>query len=129
MSKKQKHEFGEERSPVRVIIYILTVVILVAGLGYLVYYSRQRREEHQAKVAEIAAKETEFVIKQRVEEPETETEGETQPAASRVTEKKPEGVTEEESETESDAIEKDTSVVVLNGLLPSVYPWFPLPIW
>ncbi|MDO5541569.1 MAG: LytR C-terminal domain-containing protein [Eubacteriales bacterium] len=103
MAKRQF--YGQERNPLKMVIYILIVLVMTGCIGYLVCSSRQRRLEYTERVREAAAGETEYVAEKRQSETETETESETQTDTDS---------TEEKSGTEEDMV-KRSSILVLNG--------------
>lgn len=109
MAKRQF--YGQERNPLKMVLYILAVLVMAGCIGYLVYSSGQRSREYAERVQKAAAGETEY----DVEEPQSETEAET--AGGTETDSETESSTDliaEKLETEGDAV-KTLSVLVLNG--------------
>ena len=72
---KKRESYGPQRSPFKIFLYIVVVVLLLGGIAYLVKDTRARRAVFQEQIQELGARETEFVqTKQSVrEESETET--------------------------------------------------------
>lgn len=130
-----------ENSGMHAFLYVLVVLVLLCGMGYLFYYSRSQAKERQEYIRELESKEMatkDFVEVTIFEEPESETESEADSSMSEVqteiqTESEIESETEPESETstqpetsaevsmqaesgaESQAIAEGDRVIVLNG--------------
>lgn len=126
-----------ENSGMHAFLYVLVVLVLLCGMGYLFYYSRSQAKERQEYIRELESKEMatkDFVEVTIFEEPESETESEAQSSTPKVqTETQTESETEPESETstqtetsaevsmqaesgaESQAIAEGDRVIVLNG--------------
>lgn len=126
-----------ENSGMHAFLYVLVVLVLLCGMGYLFYYSRSQAKERQEYIRELESKEMatkDFVEVTIFEEPESETESEAQSSTPEVqTETQTESETEPESETstqtetsaevsmqaesgsESQAIAEGDRVIVLNG--------------
>lgn len=130
-----------ENSGMHAFLYVLVVLVLLCGMGYLFYYSRSQAKERQEYIRELESKEMatkDFVEVTIFEEPESETESEAQSNTPEVqteiqTESEIESETEPESETstqtetsaevsmqaesesESQAIAEGDRVIVLNG--------------
>jgi flagellar basal body-associated protein FliL len=128
-----------ENSGMHAFLYVLVVLVLLCGMGYLFYYSRSQAKERQEYIKELESKEMatkDFVEVTIFEEPESETESEADSSMSEVqteTQTEPEPETEPESETstqtetsaevsmqaesesESQAIAEGDRVIVLNG--------------
>ena len=126
-----------ENSGMHAFLYVLVVLVLLCGMGYLFYYSRSQAKERQEYIRELESKEMatkDFVEVTIFEEPESETESEAQSSVPEVqTETQTESETESESETstqtetsaevsmqaesesESQAIAEGDRVIVLNG--------------
>lgn len=128
-----------ENSGMHAFLYVLVVLVLLCGMGYLFYYSRSQAKERQEYIKELESKEMatkDFVEVTIFEEPESETESEADSSMSEVqteTQTEPEPETESESETstqpetsaevsmqaesesESQAIAEGDRVIVLNG--------------
>ena len=126
-----------ENSGMHAFLYVLVVLVLLCGMGYLFYYSRSQAKERQEYIKELESKEMatkDFVEATIFEEPESETESEAQSNTPEVqTETQTEPETESESETstqtetsaevsmqaesesESKAIAEGDRVIVLNG--------------
>lgn len=128
-----------ENSGMHAFLYVLVVLVLLCGMGYLFYYSRSQAKERQEYIRELESKEMatkDFVEVTIFEEPESETEREADSSMSEVqteTQTEPEPETESESETstqpetsaevsmqaesesESQAIAEGDRVIVLNG--------------
>lgn len=91
----------QDNSGVHAFLYVLVVLVLLCGMGYLFYYSRSQANERQEYIRELESKEaaTKDVVQVTVpEEPESETISE---AESSTPEAQTETQTEVESETES----------------------------
>ena len=126
-----------ENSGMHAFLYVLVVLVLLCGMGYLFYYSRSQAKERQEYIRELESKEMatkDFVEVTIFEEPESETESEADSSMSEVqTETQTESEAEPESETstqtetsaevsmqaesgaESQAIAEGDRVIVLNG--------------
>lgn len=125
-----------ENSGMHTFLYVLVVLVLLCGMGYLFYYSRSQAKERQEYIRELESKEMatkDFVEVTIFEEPESETESEVQSSAPEVqtstqTESESETSTQTEtsaevsmpaeSESESqtkEAIAEGDRVIVLNG--------------
>ena len=88
-----------ENSGMHAFLYVLIVLVLLCGMGYLFYYSRSQAKERQEYIKELESKEMatkDFVEVTIFEEPESETESEAQSSAPEV-----QTETQSESETES----------------------------
>ena len=89
----------QENSGMHAFLYVLVVLVLLCGMGYLFYYSRSQAKERQEYIRELESKEMatkDFVEVTIFEEPESETESEAQ---SNTPEVQTETQTESESET------------------------------
>lgn len=126
-----------ENSGMHAFLYVLVVLVLLCGMGYLFYYSRSQAKERQEYIKELESKEMatkDFVEVTIFEEPESETESEADSSMSEVqtetqteSEAEPESETstqtetsaevsmQAESESESKAIAEGDRVIVLNG--------------
>lgn len=129
-----------ENSGMHAFLYVLVVLVLLCGMGYLFYYSRSQAKERQEYIRELESKEMatkDFVEVTIFEEPESETESEVQSSAPEVqTSTQTESETELESETSTrtetsaevsmpaesesesqtkEAIAEGDRVIVLNG--------------
>ena len=125
-----------ENSGMHAFLYVLVVLVLLCGMGYLFYYSRSQAKERQEYIRELESKEMatkDFVEVTIFEEPESETESEVQSSAPEVqtstqiesesetstqTETSAEVSMPAESESESqtkEAIAEGDRVIVLNG--------------
>ncbi len=129
-----------ENSGMHAFLYVLVVLVLLCGMGYLFYYSRSQAKERQEYIKELESKEMatkDFVEVTIFEEPESETESEADSSMSDVqTEIQTESETESESETSTqtetsaevsmqaesesesqtkEAIAEGDRVIVLNG--------------
>lgn len=126
-----------ENSGMHAFLYVLVVLVLLCGMGYLFYYSRSQAKERQEYIKELESKEMatkDFVEVTIFEEPESETESEAYSSMSEVqtetqteSEAEPESETstqtetsaevsmQAESESESQAIAEGDRVIVLNG--------------
>ena len=90
-----------ENSGMHAFLYVLVVLVLLCGMGYLFYYSRSQAKERQEYIRELESKEaaTKDLVQVTVPaEPESETISE---AESSTPEAQTETQTEVESETES----------------------------
>lgn len=90
----------QENSGMHAFLYVLVVLVLLCGMGYLFYYSRSQAKERQEYIRELESKEMatrDFVEVTIFEEPESETESE----AESIT---PDVQTESETETESETL-------------------------
>ena len=116
---KKRESYGPQRSPFKIFLYIVVVVLLLGGIAYLVKDTRARRAVFQEQIQELGARETEFVQTKQSVTAETETEAEeNKPAekttavtaqtekdetsADAVTEAETDGTSETETETETE---------------------------
>ena len=134
-----------ENSGMHTFLYVLVVLVLLCGMGYLFYYSRSQAKERQEYIKELESKEmaTKDVVEVTIfEEPESETESEAESSMSEVqtetqteiesepeTESHLESESETKSETESQSIASESAkstegdlfsaenprIIVLNG--------------
>ena len=95
MAGRRRRDQGN--SGVHAFLYVLVVLVLLGGMGYLFYYSRSQASERQEYIRELESKEaaTKGQVQTWSEEPESESEVETETA------KETEAETESESEIES----------------------------
>ena len=124
----------QENSGMHAFLYVLVVLVLLCGMGYLFYYSRSQAKERQEYIRELESKEMatkDFVEVTIFEEPESETESEAESITPDVqtesvsesetltqTEPSAEVSMQAESESESqtkEAIAEGDRVIVLNG--------------
>ena len=94
----------QDNSGVHAFLYVLVVLVLLCGMGYLFYYSRSQANERQEYIRELESKEaaTRDVVQVTVpEEPESETQTESETETQTQTET--ELVTESESQTQSES--------------------------
>lgn len=95
---------GQDNSGVHAFVYVLVVLVLLCGMGYLFYYSRSQANERQEYIRELESKEaaTKDVVQVTVPaEPESETISEAESSMPEVqTETQTETQTEIESESE-----------------------------
>ena len=96
-----------ENSGMHAFLYVLVVLVLLCGMGYLFYYSRSQAKERQEYIRELESKEMatkDFVEATIFEEPESETESESQSSTQEVqTETQTESEIESESETKPES--------------------------
>lgn len=135
----------QDNSGVHAFLYVLVVLVLLCGMGYLFYYSRSQANERQEYIRELESKEaaTKDVVQVTVPaEPESETISEAESSTSEAqtetqtetlseseTESLPESESETTSETESQSIVTESAksteadlfsadnprIIVLNG--------------
>lgn len=131
----------QDNSGVHAFLYVLVVLVLLCGMGYLFYYSRSQANERQEYIRELESKEaaTKDVVQVTVPaEPESETiseaesstpEAQTETLSESETESLPESESETTSETESQSIVTESAksteadlfsadnprIIVLNG--------------
>ena len=127
----------QDNSGVDGFLYVLVVLVLVCGMGYLFYYSRSQAKERQEYIRVLESKEaaTKDVVQVTVpEEPESETISEAESSTPEVqtdtqteieseseTESHLESESETKSETESQSIASESfsaenpRIIVLNG--------------
>ena len=94
----------QDNSGVHAFLYVLVVLVLLCGMGYLFYYSRSQANERQEYIRELESKEaaTKDVVQVTVPaEPESETISE---AESSTPEAQTETQTEVESESETESL-------------------------
>lgn len=96
----------QDNSGVHAFVYVLVVLVLLCGMGYLFYYSRSQAKERQEYIRELESKEaaTKDVVQVTVPaEPESETISEAESSMPEAqTETHTETQTEIESESESE---------------------------
>ena len=100
----------QDNSGVHAFLYVLVILVLLCGIGYLFYYSRSQANERQEYIRELESKEaaTKDVVQVTVpEEPESETISEAESSTPEAqtetqTETQEETQTEVESESESE---------------------------
>ena len=124
----KRESYGPPRSPFKIIIYILAVIALVGGIGYLVKCTREKQAAFQEQIQELGQNETEYIqVKTAVTEEETE--GEQKNNSSDAAKKQTttteqstaaEQTTESQSETESEASTASAAdlgrhILLLNG--------------
>ena len=132
----RRNRYGEEKNPLKVVLYIIAVLAMLGCIGYLIYSSRLGKQEYQENVRRAAAGETELIIEEH--ETESETEQTTEPetaqkntvaaqnnttaAQNNTNDSESESENESESETNTEAVPamsnnmgKDMSILVLNG--------------
>lgn len=130
----KRESYGPQRSPFKIFLYIVIIVLLLGGIAYLVKCTRVKQAAFQEQIRKLGAQETEFVQKKQTvqEESETETKKSTEKATAQTekketstetgTEKAAEGTSESETESEtgsenvknSTAIQKQ-HILLLNG--------------
>ena len=97
----------QDNSGVHAFVYVLVVLVLLCGMGYLFYYSRSQAKERQEYIRELESKEaaTKDVVQVTVlAEPESETISEAESSMPEVqTETQTETQTEIESESETES--------------------------
>ena len=116
---KKRESYGPQRSPFKIFLYIVVVVLLLGGIAYLVKDTRARRAVFQEQIQELGARETEFVQTKQSVTAETETEAKENKStektsavtaqtekdetfADAVTEAETDGTSETETETETE---------------------------
>ena len=132
----------QDNSGVHAFLYVLVVLVLLCGIGYLFYYSRSQANERQEYIRELESKEaaTKDVVQVTVPEsetiseaesstPEAQTETQTEIESESETESHLESESETTSETESQSIVTESAksteadlfsadnprIIVLNG--------------
>ena len=102
----------QDNSGVHAFLYVLVVLVLLCGIGYLFYYSRSQANERQEYIRELESKEaaTKDLVQVTVpEEPESETISEAESSTPEAqtetqTETQEETQTEVESESETESL-------------------------
>lgn len=127
MANKRWRKEGDSDIPA--VLYAVIILVLIAGMGYLFYYSRSQAKERQDYIRELESKEAatkgqyelellteeeteeteEMKEAEETEETEEETESETQ-SVEETFSSEAESEAEAESETESDPV-----IMILNG--------------
>ena len=110
----------QDNSGVHAFLYVLVVLVLLCGMGYLFYYSRSQANERQEYIRELESKEaaTRDVVQVTVpEEPESETISEAESSTPEAqtetqTETQEETQTEVESESETESLLESESETV-----------------
>lgn len=70
----KRESYGPQRSPFKIFIYIVSIVLLLGGIAYLVKCTRVKQAAFQEQIQELGAQETEFVQKKQPVTTENETE-------------------------------------------------------
>ena len=110
----------QDNSGVHAFLYVLVVLVLLCGIGYLFYYSRSQANERQEYIRELESKEaaTKDLVQVTVpEEPESETISEAESSTPEAqtetqTETQEETQTEVESESETESLLESESETV-----------------
>ena len=126
----KRESYGPQRSPFKIFLYIVIIVLLLGGIAYLVKCTRVKQAAFQEQIQELGAQETEFVQKKQPVTTETETEVKehkttekttavtAQPDRAKASEETSESETESESGSEngknSTAVQKQ-HILLLNG--------------
>lgn len=135
----------QDNSGVHAFLYVLVVLVLLCGMGYLFYYSRSQANERQEYIRELESKEaatkdvvqvtvpaepeSETISEAESSTPEAQTETQTEILSESETESLPESESETTSETESQSIVTESAksteadlfsadnprIIVLNG--------------
>ena len=135
----------QDNSGVHAFVYVLVVLVLLCGMGYLFYYSRSQANERQEYIRELESKEaatkdvvqvtvpaepeSETISEAESSTPEAQTETQTETLSEFETESLPESESETTSETESQSIVTESAksteadlfsadnprIIVLNG--------------
>lgn len=135
----------QDNSGVHAFLYVLVVLVLLCGMGYLFYYSRSQANERQEYIRELESKEaatkdvvqvtvpaepeSETISEAESSTPEAQTETQTETLSESETESLPESELETTSETESQSIVTESAksteadlfsadnprIIVLNG--------------
>ena len=135
----------QDNSGVHAFLYVLVVLVLLCGMGYLFYYSRSQAKERQEYIRELESKEaatkdvvqvtvpaepeSEIISEAESSMPETQTETQTEILYESETESHLESESETTSETESQSIVTESAksteadlfsadnprIIVLNG--------------
>lgn len=135
----------QDNSGVHAFLYVLVVLVLLCGMGYLFYYSRSQAKERQEYIRELESKEaatkdvvqvtvpaepeSETISEAESSTPEAQTETQTEILSESETESLPESESETTSETESQSIVTESAksteadlfsadnprIIVLNG--------------
>ena len=126
MSKRES--YGPQKSPFKIFLYIVVIVLLLGGIAYLVKCTRVKQAAFQEQLQELGAQETEFVqMKKTVtetEQPETSEAKNTEKtqATESATEQKDTAEAESNAETESESetakaenTDKGRHILLLNG--------------
>ena len=128
---KKRESYGPQRSPFKIFLYIVVVVLLLGGIAYLVKDTRARRAVFQEQIQELGARETEFVQKKQSVITETETEAKEnksnektsavtaqtekdETSADAVTEAETDEISESETESETGSENAKNSTAVQN---------------
>ena len=124
----------QENSGIHTFLYVVVVLVLLGGMGYLFYYSRSQAKERQEYIRELESKEeaTRDVVQVTVPaEPESETiseaessmpETQTEILSESETESHLESESETTSETESQSIVTESAKSTEADLLAVRFP-------
>lgn len=126
MSKRES--YGPQKSPFKIFLYIVVIVLLLGGIAYLVKCTRVKQAAFQEQLQELGAQETEFIQPKKTvtetEQPETSEAKNTEKtqATESATEQKDAAETESNAETESESenakaenTDKGRHILLLNG--------------
>lgn len=107
----RRKEYGPKRSPFRILLYLIVVVVLLAGIGFLVKYTKQKKDNFAEQIKalnedERLAMETEAATESKKQAGLNEMENQTEVQTD----------TETETETETEETEiLDKHILVLNA--------------
>lgn len=121
MSKRES--YGPQKSPFKIFLYIVVIVLLLGGIAYLVKCTRVKQAAFREQLQELGAQETEFVqMKKTVTETSEAKNTEKTQATESATEQKDTAETESNAETESESetakaenTDKGRHILLLNG--------------
>ena len=121
MSKRES--YGPQKSPFKIFLYIVVIVLLLGGIAYLVKCTRVKQAAFQEQLQELGAQETEFVQpKKTVTETSEAKNTEKTQATESATEQKDTAETESNAEMESESetakaenTDKGRHILLLNG--------------
>lgn len=121
MSKRES--YGPQKSPFKIFLYIVIIVLLLGGIAYLVKCTRVKQAAFREQLQELGAQETEFVqMKKTVTETSEAKNTEKTQATESATEQKDTAEAESNAETESESetakaenTDKGRHILLLNG--------------
>lgn len=113
-----RENYGPNRSPFRIILYILAVAVLLGGIAYLVFCTREKQSAFQEQIQELNANETEYVPPVKKERTATEAETKKEETTSATDRTSESAATENETETGTESAAqalKEKQILLLNG--------------
>lgn len=64
----RNNQIGQERNPLKMVLYITAVLLLLGCIGYLLYSSAEKKKAYREEMKMAAALETEILVQEETEE-------------------------------------------------------------